>query len=88
MDALATSEQFHGPDDAVTASIAGDIGLYLMTPAKYDWARKYYARSLKVKEKLYGDEPHPNYSATLTNLGVMEAYIGNYTVAESLFIKR
>jgi serine/threonine-protein kinase len=85
--ALKTSERFHGENDAVTASIAGDIGMYYMTRAKYDSSRIYYNRSLDIKEKIYGEKGHPNYSATLINLGVLEAYTGNNEVAEPLFIK-
>ncbi len=83
--ALKTSEHFNGKNDAVTASIAGDIGLYYMTRAKYDSSRIYYQQSLDIKNKLYNKNPHPNHSATLTNLGVLESYVGNNAVAESLF---
>jgi len=85
--ALKTSEHFNGENDVVTASIAGDIGLYYMTRAKYDSSRIYYQKSLDIKHKLYEEDPHPNLSATLTNLGVLESYVGNNTAAESLFTK-
>ena len=85
--ALKTSEHFNGKNDVVTASIAGDIGLYYMTRAKYDSSRIYYQQSLNIKNELYKDDPHPNHSATLTNLGVLESYVGNNTAAESLFTK-
>jgi serine/threonine-protein kinase len=85
--ALDTSEKFNGENDAITASIAGDIGMYYMTRAKYDSSRILYQRSLDIKEELYGEKGHPNYSATLVNLGVLEATVGNYAVAESLFLK-
>lgn len=85
--ALEASRSFHGEDDVITSSILGDLGMYKMTQAEYDEARNYYSQSLQIKEKVYGDDGHPNYTATLTNLAVLEEQMGNYTVAESLFVK-
>ncbi|MDZ7719306.1 MAG: serine/threonine-protein kinase [Balneolaceae bacterium] len=87
LEALEASKSFHGEDDVITSSILGDLGMYKMTQAEYDEARNYYNQSLQIKEKVYGEDGHPNYTATLTNLGTLENQLGNYAVAESLFIK-
>lgn len=85
--ALNASKSFHGSDDVITSSILGDLGMYKMTRAEYQEAREYYNQSLEIKEKVYGEEGHPNYTATLTNLAVLEKQLGNYAVAESLFTR-
>jgi serine/threonine-protein kinase len=87
LKALNYSEKFHGQNDIVTASVLGDLGLYHMTRAKYDSARNYFNRSLFIKEDVYGEEGHPNLTATLTNLGVLEEYTGNYNKAKSIFTR-
>ena len=87
LKALEVSEAFHGENDIVTGSVLGDLGLYLMTRAEYKKAREYFNRSLEIKEEVYGEDGHPNYTATLTNLGVLEKTLGNFEVAESLFVK-
>lgn len=85
--ALNASKHFHGEQDVNTASILGDLGMYKMTRAEYEEARNYYNQSLEIKEAVYGEEGHPNYTATLTNLAVLEKQLKNFSVAESLFIK-
>jgi tetratricopeptide (TPR) repeat protein len=85
--ALKASKKVHGSDDVVTSSVMNDIGLFYMTQARYKEARDYYNRSLKIKKAVYGDKGHPNYSATLMNLAVLEETLGNLKVAESLFLR-
>lgn len=58
-----------------------------MTRAKYETARNYFNRSLFIKEEVYGEEGHPKLTATLTNLGVLEEYTGNYSKAKSIFTR-
>jgi|GEM_PF-291880 len=83
--ALETSKKFNGKNDIVTASVMNDLGLYSMTHAKYDKAKKYFVASIKIKEAVYGQKGHSNYSATLNNLAVLENTLGNFSAAESLY---
>ncbi|MCP9290394.1 serine/threonine-protein kinase [Gracilimonas sediminicola] len=87
LKALDVSEAFHGESDIVTASVLGDLGLYLMTRAEYKQARNYFERSLEIKEQVYGEKGHPKYTATLTNLAVLEKTLSNFETADSLFVK-
>ncbi|MTI88366.1 MAG: serine/threonine protein kinase [Balneolaceae bacterium] len=85
--ALDISKQFHGEDDIITASVMNDLGLFYMTQARYDESRKYLNQSLQAKKRIYGDMPHYNISATLTNLAVLEKTLSNFSVAESLYLE-
>lgn len=87
LTALNASKSFHGENDVITSSILGDLGMYKMTQGEYEKAREYYNRSLDIKETVYGEDGHPNYTATLMNLAVLEKQLGHSAVAESLFIK-
>ncbi len=85
--ALNVSKRVNGEQDVITASVLNDLGLYSMTQARYEEARSYYSRSLAIKDSVYGAKGHPNYSATLTNLGVLEETFGNLKQADSLYQK-
>lgn len=82
--ALEISEQINGKEHINTSGVLHDLGLYHMTRAKYEEARTFYNRSLSIKDKVYGEKGHPNHSATILNLAVLEKTHSNFDLADSL----
>lgn len=83
--ARESSISFYGPSHLKTASVMNDQGLFYMTQGIYDEARELYHQSLEIKRNAYEDQSHPNISATLTNLGVLEDHNNNFELADSLY---
>jgi Tfp pilus assembly protein PilF len=71
------------PDLAVKRSRLLDrLGVYLIASAQFRAALSVLERALAIKEAAYGPD-HPEVAITLTNLGVVQQYLGELSAART-----
>ena len=81
--ALDIFEVDPGPDTAVTATCLNKLSLLLLYRDAFEEAEPLMRRALKIREKLYGDRPHPDVAASFGNLGLLYFRLGDYEEAEA-----
>ena len=80
--ALDIFEVDPGPETAVTATCLNKLSLLLLYRDAFQEAEPLMQRALKIREKLYGGQPHPDLAASLGNLGLLYFRLGAYEEAE------
>jgi CHAT domain-containing protein/tetratricopeptide (TPR) repeat protein len=80
--ALEIFEVDPGPETAVTATCLNKLSLLLLHRDAFYEAEALMRRSLKIREKLYGKQMHPDLAASLGNLGLLYFELGAYAEAE------
>ena len=81
-EALDIFEVDPGPETAVTAICLNKLSLLLLYRDAFHEAEPLMRRALKIREKLYGEQPHPDLAASLGNLGLLYFRLGAYEEAE------
>ncbi len=81
-DALKIFEVDPGPEAAVTATCLNKLSLLLLYRDVFYEAEPLMRRALKIREKLYGEQPHPDLAASLGNLGLLYFRLGAYEEVE------
>ena len=81
-EALDIFEVDPGPETAVTATCLNKLSLLLLYRDAFHEAEPLMRRALKIREKLYGEQPHPDLAASLGNLGLLYFRLGAYEEAE------
>ena len=81
-EALDIFEVDPGPETAVTATCLNKLSLLLLYRDAFHEAEPLMRRALKIREKLYGDQPHPDLAASLGNIGLLYFRLGAYEEAE------
>ena len=71
-----------GPDTAVTATCLNKLSLLLLYRDAFHEAEPLMRRALKIREKIYGEQLHPDLAASLGNLGLLYYRLGDYEEAE------
>jgi tetratricopeptide (TPR) repeat protein len=69
--ALEIFEVDPGPETPVTATCLNKLSLLLLYRDAFYEAEPLMQRALRIREKIYGKQPHPDLAASLANLGLM-----------------
>jgi CHAT domain-containing protein/tetratricopeptide (TPR) repeat protein len=80
--ALEIFEVDPGPETAVTATCLNKLSLLLLHRNAFYEAEPLMQRALKIREKIYGKQLHPDLAASLGNLGLLYFQLGAYEEAE------
>jgi tetratricopeptide (TPR) repeat protein len=83
---LAVTENNHGPNHPVVATILNNLASLYEDQGRYSDAEPLYERSLKIIERTFGPG-NPAVSAMLDNLANLHVTQGRYDDAEPLFIR-
>ena len=81
-EALDIFEIDPGPKTPVTATCLNKLSLLLLYRDAFHEAEPLMRRALEIREKLYGERPHPDLAASLGNLGLLYFRLGEYEEAE------
>ena len=81
-DALKIFEADPGPEAAVTATCLNKLSLLLLYRDVFYEAEPLMRRALKIREKIYSGQSHPDLAASLGNLGLLYFRLGAYEEAE------
>ena len=81
-EALDIFEVDPGPETALTATCLNKLSLLLLYRDAFHEAEPLMQRALKIREKIYGEQPHPDLAASLGNLGLLYFRLGAYEEAE------
>jgi CHAT domain-containing protein/Tfp pilus assembly protein PilF len=71
-----------GPETPVTATCLNKLSLLLLYRDAFHEAEPLMRRALKIREKLYGEQSHPDLAASLGNLGLLYFRLGAFEEAE------
>jgi tetratricopeptide (TPR) repeat protein len=82
---LAERRQVLGPRDPAVADAMEELGLNMFDQGRYEEAERLVREALDLRTDVLGGEPHPDISANLTNLGMVEKMLGRYDETEKLY---
>lgn len=88
MESISTEKEKNSVTNtrqSLQASLDFYIGDFYYKIGNYQEARKYYDKSLKIKERTLGED-HPSYLETLLSLGKLTVEIGEMEEAEQILM--
>ena len=80
--ALEIFEVDPGPDSPIIATCLNKLSLLLLYRDAFYEAEPLMQRALKIRQKIYGTQLHPDLAASLGNLGLLYYQLGAYEEAE------
>jgi CHAT domain-containing protein/tetratricopeptide (TPR) repeat protein len=80
--ALEIFEVDPGPETPITATCLNKLSLLLLYRNAFYEAEPLMQKALRIREKLYGKQLHPDLAASLGNLGLLYFQLGAYEEAE------
>ena len=85
--ALVILEAIVGSNSEKVGAIYNNIGTFYTRRGKLKTAVRMFKRALRIRERFFKDDTHPDVCQTLKNLGVTHRALGNTAASNEIFAR-